>query len=944
MKKILLTGAMALMLGAQVLMAVPAKRDVVHRITQPDGSVVELTLIGDENVHYYLTSDKMPVMVDAAGRYCYATVNATGRVVASDMQASNVADRGPAEATFVGQLNRDNIFAAMDKSAMNTPKRANQSSGVGLSEELFPHKGNVHALVILVQYPDQKFKVSNPKEYFNNFLNQPGFSENGGTGSVADYFHDASMNQFQPVFDVYGPVTTNSVMSTYGGNDTWGNDKNPGLMVYEACKNLDSEINFADYDTNGDGYVDNVYIIYAGQGEASYGSANTIWPHRWTMRDAYGSTPEFDGVKVNDYGCCNEWEDVRPDGIGTFCHEFSHVMGLPDLYHTAYGSGAEKTPGAWSVLDYGPYNNEGRTPPTYSLYERNAMEWIDPIVLGDPTSISLENLLESNTGCIVLTPKANEFFLIENRQQVGWDKYLPGHGMLVWHIDYNATQWNNNTVNNNSSHMYVDIEEAAGMADNEDAAIMATYTFPGTQRITSFTDDTKPSMRTWAGTALNTPITDITEQGGIITFDVSGGIVDLVAPVVTASEINGGGFTLSWDAVDKIQSYIVNIYTKDAAGDIVKLDNYTDVEVKGTSFTATRLAPATKYYATVASKHKDLLSEPSAEVEITTGAREFTLDVPQVLEAGDVTADGFTANWAAVEDATDYELTVIAYVNVPGETYTADMGTGNKITLPTGWSSSSTDYYGSSSTGYWGQAYPSLKLSKLGQYLATPVTDADIVSYSCWVRNAGSSKDNYFDILGLTPPATGEATDDDWTLLLSHDNISNSKSGETITVENIPAGIRQVKLVFQKVASGNMALDDVTYTTGGSSANPLEGYNNLAVGNVTAKYVQGLLSGVNEYSYTVVAKNAAGERSLESEPMTVKIDASGVADATIAEGIAIEAGEGVINVTAAEGSAVTVCDLAGRVLAAAQGSASFNVPAGFYIVAAGNTVNKVVVK
>ena len=205
-------------------------------------------------------------------------------------------------------------------------------------------------------------------------------------------------------------------------------------------------------------------------------------------------------------------------GIGTFCHEFSHVLGLPDLYSTDYYV-PSFTPDSWILMDRGPYNNNGKTPPYYSIYERYALGWITPQEIGKPADIKLDNI-SKNVGYIIKTDNENEYFLLENRQQEGWDKYIPGHGMLIWHIDYNQEVWDLNAVNNIPSHQYVDIEEADAIQTDE---TRAGDTFPGTSNVTSFTDDTNPSMKTWKGNGLNKPITDIEEKDGIIRFKISGG-------------------------------------------------------------------------------------------------------------------------------------------------------------------------------------------------------------------------------------------------------------------------------------------------------------------------------------------------------------------------------------------------------------------------------------
>ncbi|MDE6402664.1 MAG: M6 family metalloprotease domain-containing protein, partial [Muribaculaceae bacterium] len=343
------------------------------------------------------------------------------------------------------------------------PSRAIAQSGLGRFTSNFPRTGKIRSLVILVQYKDTKFTLSDPYSYFNNMLNQEGFSEYNGTGSARDYFLFNSNNQFDPDFDVFGPYTLKNNRSYYGGNDSDGYDKLPEEMVVEACKGLASQINFADYDLDNDGYVDNVFVIYAGEGEASGGPENSVWPHAWELSSA-GKAFKLNGKTIDSYGCTNEWVDNRPDGVGTFVHEFSHVMGLPDLYATDYSSAV--TPGEWSVLDYGPYNNDGCTPPNYSIFERNAMGWCEPTVLDGPDSVTLRDITLTNEGCIIPTTKTNEFFLLENRQQTGWDTYLPGHGMLIWHVDFNQQVWDNNSVNNTASHMYVELEKADGTSSS----------------------------------------------------------------------------------------------------------------------------------------------------------------------------------------------------------------------------------------------------------------------------------------------------------------------------------------------------------------------------------------------------------------------------------------------------------------------------------------------
>ncbi|RXE71283.1 M6 family metalloprotease domain-containing protein [Muribaculaceae bacterium Isolate-002 (NCI)] len=573
--------ALVTALGA---IAVPAKR-ITFTATQPDGTQLTLTRAGDEFHKYFLTDDGQIVVGDETKGYYFAEADATGRMTASHIKAADKASRTAAQAAFVAAIDRASLDEAMTATACKSrlAQRAQErsyaprskaslpaQSGVGLFPgTTYPNMGSPKGLIILVEYSDVKFNTSyDAGDYFSRMISEKGFSDYNGTGSALDWFTDASMGQFTPDFDVYGPVTLSQRQAYYGGNDRYGDDLRPEEMVIEGCTLLDKDVDFSIYDTDGDGYVDNVFVFYAGRGEADGGTANTVWPHQWEIESA-GKTLTLDGVKINRYACSNEWDGTKPDGIGTFVHEFSHVMGLPDLYHTS--ASVYYTPCEWSVMDYGPYSNDSRTPPTYSIFERNAMGWIDPLVLDKtPRSVELTHIAESNYGCIIQTSKSTEFFLLENRQQEGWDKYLPGHGMLIWHIDYNTAIWRNNSVNNTKSHQYVDIEEANNNPDGSNLSALANWAFPGTSgQYTEFTDNTVPNMKTWAGASLGIPVTGITETDGVITFDVCGGTPAVDAPTAvmpTGDEIGTDYFIASWNAVDGAVDYLLTV---SALGELV---------------------------------------------------------------------------------------------------------------------------------------------------------------------------------------------------------------------------------------------------------------------------------------------------------------------------------------------------------------------------------------
>ncbi len=834
--KRILAAATIFAVFAAGLSAKPARRGTTT-VTQPDGTTVTLRLVGDERAHCLMTADERPV-VQIDDTYYFAIANADGSLTSTGIQACDdaemPADRHARVNAIAPRITPSQLLTARAAKSRYA-KRSIAQSGMGLAEAKCPAIGDVHALVILVEFSDIKFKLSDPYEYFNGMLTQEGFSEYGGTGSARDYFLEASMGKFTPHFDVYGPVTMSNKCAYYGGNDSWGEDMRPEEMVIEACKALDSTIDFSQYDTDNDGCVDNVYVIYAGYGEASSDLAYTIWPHSWTLDEA-GKSLVLDGKKINLYGCSNEWEDYngqgRPDGIGTFVHEFSHILGLPDLYDTTTNYNSDNyyaTPGSWSVLDYGPYNNDGRTPPMYSMYERNALQWCEPEVIDGPLDGTLENLADSNHGYIILTNTEREFFLLENRQQTGWDTYLPGHGMLIWHIDADQSYFANNTVNNNKKHHYVDLVEANGIANNSLTSYLKGFPFPGTSNVTSFTADTKPALRDWNNNAIDLPITDIAEKNGVITFKVAGGGSPMAAPqTLTASNIDQTGFTASWDAVD---------------------------------------------------------------------------------------------------EATDYLLTVSMFKTGIEVVSECDFGSGSSVTLPAGWTSSTTECYGTNSKGYFGESAPAIKLGKeknTEHYLMTPLFNDDIKSMTYWERGASTSGNSTVTLSGLVNGS--------WKTIEEYDVDDTAATHE---VKNIPEGTKQIKIVYNK-KNGNLALDDIKVVSGGAGYVVLPGYNGVSTEGETSMRVNVDRSQGTKLQFFVRATD--GDRiSRASEAKDVELTLS------VANVSADETNLNIAGRTVTADAYITVCDLTGRVIA--EGNRLVTIKAaGLYVITAGDITRKAVIK
>ena len=543
----------ALMLVACTLglWAVPAKR-ITHMVKQPDGTLLTLTQGGDEFFHYLITDDGVAVKKQGVGYY-YATI-ADGRVVASHQLAHSRDTRTAVEARFVANMPSIQDMREVALQSAVAPSRTRAAKAPHRAAEV-PVHGEVHVPVLLIQYSDVKFASADPAATFELHVNGDDYKDEGGYGSVKEYFEDQSEGKFMPKFEILGPVTLNNKMEYYGGNDENGSDRRPIEMIREACKLANASADFSKFDNNGDGYVDIVYAIYAGYGEASNVSTleNTIWPHQW-----YLDTPlSLDGVQISKYACNNELDGdsgSQIDGIGTFCHEFSHCLGLPDFYPANGTNGFGMN--AWSIMDYGCYNDGGHTPCGYTGHELDFLGWKELVLLDAPTDVSLQPMSEGGVAYkIVNDANPNEYYVVENHKRTRWDEHVPAEGMLVIHVDYLESAWQNNSVNNAPSHQRMTIIPA----DNKRAAAsLAGDTYPGSSGNTSLTAVSTPAAECFVGDYMGKDITDISIQDGIVTFSFMKGAL-LVPEQQAVSDVTESGFTMNWKQVPGIKEYEVQL-------------------------------------------------------------------------------------------------------------------------------------------------------------------------------------------------------------------------------------------------------------------------------------------------------------------------------------------------------------------------------------------------
>jgi len=503
------------------MLAIPANPTPV-RIAQPDGSTVTIRLHGDEWLHFTTTTDDYTVVKDERGYYVYAQLQ-DGKLLPTNVIAHDADGRDVNETDYLSHVKKY-LTPQMEESTAETKKKvqAMQRQTLQRRKAARYDYSKFRGLIILVEFNDRQFSRSDYKELMNDMVNKEnytGFTDTDGkfqacTGSVRDYFHDNSNGVFNPEFDIVGPVTVD-----YSQED--GNKYSYSIMK-AAVQAADSLVDYSLYDRDNDGTMDMVYFIVAGTASSSDPDhPNRLWPHRSTFFNY-----RLDGVQIKDYACSTEFIYSEKynmlDGIGTFCHEFSHVLGLPDFYDTDYeGSGGEShDPGYWSLMAGGNSLNYARTPCAYSLYERMAVGFTEPTVINAKGHYTLEQIGTSNTGYRIDSPVEGEYFLLENRQRdYKWDQYLPGSGMLVYRVDEtDMTPWNYNTVNNNPDRMYYELLRAGGIEKQN-----PMYDpFPGKGEVTTLSNETSPAhLRTHDGQDTPWAIHHIAEDNGEISFEVS---------------------------------------------------------------------------------------------------------------------------------------------------------------------------------------------------------------------------------------------------------------------------------------------------------------------------------------------------------------------------------------------------------------------------------------
>lgn len=522
MKKLYLMLSMLFAFGAAAN-AVPAKK-LQKVITLTNGTQVSVELRGDEYLSWWEGTD---------GTAYRATAD-DAVFEAFDLEAQNPAAAARRARTEQGRVAR---LARVKNSLKGADDKMR-----GLGGDHITYKGVKKGLVVLVDFKNKKFADGHDLEYYKNVINGKDFSdeEEGYVGSVRDYFLAQSNGQFELDFDVVGPVTMSKNYGYYGNDGAYQKDEKVYEMIKEACDGIQDKVNLKDYDWDGDGEADQVFFLYAGLGQASGGSAGTVWPHESELRYWPCGVLSYSTGKINTYACANELQPETQGssryisaGIGTICHEFSHCLGFADMYDTTGGGGYGMS--VFDVMDQGSYNGNGFVPCNYTAFERIYAGWVEAIELESPATVKdMKSVSDYGRPFIMYNYKnTNEYFLMENRQNTGWDKGLYGsNGLLIVHVNYVPSRWANNSVNSSAEKIQCcTVVNADGSRENTQYSLQGDlypYEVKGVTMNDEFTDESEPAAKLYTKNsdnsyALGIPITNIKRSKGSVSFLVCGG-------------------------------------------------------------------------------------------------------------------------------------------------------------------------------------------------------------------------------------------------------------------------------------------------------------------------------------------------------------------------------------------------------------------------------------
>lgn len=734
-----LTGASLLLLSAIPAAAIPAYPGLIS-VRQSDGSTLTIRRAGDEYHNMAFTHDGYALHYNPDTRnYEYARLDGSC-IESSGIVAADEALRDENARRFLAGIDREAMERQFSTDWGEARAKASGRGGercrpgqervVRINYNV-PTTGDRDVLVILVEFADKKFDecagMGDPRDYYDRFFHEEGFSDNGCHGSAYDYYYKGSSGKYRPNFHVLGPIQVSGGYADYAGQ---GGSAATYRMIQEVVPLADRmyDIDFSQFDTDGDGSIDNVYCLYAGYGQADSPVSDSIWPHSYNLAAIHAEF-EIDGVTVDRYTVSQQVNGVTglPVGIGTFVHEFGHVLGLADHYNNSSPLGnPPNNVGNWDVMSSGSYNNDQNCPAPFSAFERYSLGWCEPTRLDprDPRKISISPYMDSGE-CfrIDVRPDDKEYFLIENRQQTDWDSYLPGHGVLVWHIEEDQYKWDNNKPNYDQNHQCVDIVEAGKLLT---ASGHDSDAFPGTRDVRNF------SFLDWNNSKVfGFEWVDELEDGKCL-FLLSDTDYRLSTPEVSSKDIMGTSAVVVWEGDPIADTYEISVLKDDSEIFYTTAGESGEVRVEG-------LEPESEYRVSVASRLNSLTSETGVSTFSTT-SRQIEEYTPQAYPAREITGTEFLARWRGLPVATGYEISLYGRTHdAEGElVHGFDNFTTTNPGLPDGWDI--TPKQGRMENEY-GESAPSVRLRDDDARLLVAVPGEKIDSISFWFSTSKAGVD-----------------------------------------------------------------------------------------------------------------------------------------------------------------------------------------------------------